>query len=179
MTGGGWTVIQRRQDGSENFYRLWDDYVNGFGNRTGEYWLGLETMRIMTTEASTLRIELESFGDLKSISAVAEYSSFAIGSSASNYKLTVSGYSGTCGDSLSPWHNGRPFSTADRDNDLHEINCAVEFKGAWWYKACHQSNLNGMYLRGVISSYADGIIWETCWGLYYSVKTSVMKIRRL
>lgn len=48
------------------------------------------------------------------------------------------------GDSLS-YHQGRPFSTEDRDNDVAVTNCAMSYKGAWWYKNCHRTNLNGKY----------------------------------
>jgi len=36
-------VIQRRQDGTANFYRNWLEYKKGFGNVTGEFWLGQST----------------------------------------------------------------------------------------------------------------------------------------
>ena len=83
---------------------------------------------------------------------------------------------GTAGDSLSA-HRGMAFSTKDRDNDVYGGNCATQFKGAWWYGRCHQSNLNGRYLKGKHSSFADGVNWLHWKGYYYSAKRSEMKIK--
>lgn len=35
-TDGGWTVIQRRQDGSVNFDQGWEAYEDGFGSLNGK-----------------------------------------------------------------------------------------------------------------------------------------------
>lgn len=80
------------------------------------------------------------------------------------------------GDSFSGT-NGLPFTTKDQDNDSYDTNCAVKFKGAWWYSACHRSNLNGMYLRGAHESHADGVEWHGFRGHYYSLKDTMIKIR--
>ena len=56
------------------------------------------------------------------------------------------------GDSLSTRGAGQKFSTIDRDNDVHQRSCAVAYAGAWWYDACHLSNLNGLYRETIIDS---------------------------
>eukprot|EP00058_Branchiostoma_floridae_P004483 XP_002589971.1 hypothetical protein BRAFLDRAFT_81607 [Branchiostoma floridae] len=84
--GGGWTVIQRRLDGSIDFNRLYNDFRYGFGSSAGEQWLGLENMyRLTDQDAYELYIELE---DWDSVVKYAKYSSFSVGSG-SYYRLSV------------------------------------------------------------------------------------------
>ena len=172
--GGGWTVFQRRMDGSVDFYRYWTDYQQGFGSLSGEFWLGLDKIHRLTSTATQLRVDLQ---DFEGNSRYAKYTSFSVGDSASKYTLTVSGYSGTAGNSLD-LHNGHRFSTRDQDNDASGDNCAQTYKGAWWYYSCHYSNLNGLYHTGSHSSYADGVNWASWRGHYYSLKFTEMKLRR-
>ncbi|XP_068741700.1 microfibril-associated glycoprotein 4-like [Montipora capricornis] len=173
--GGGWTVFQKRLDGSVDFYRDWSDYTQGFGNLNGEFWLGLDKIyRLTKLVKSELRVDLE---DTKGKTAYAAYAMFAVTSEKAKYQLSLGTYSGTAGDSLSR-HRGAPFSTKNSDNDSSQYgNCAVFFKGAWWYVDCHDSNLNGLYHHGNHSSFADGVNWKAWKGHYYSVKRAEMKIR--
>ena len=174
--GGGWTVFQRRKDRSVNFYRNWMDYQQGFGNLSGEFWLGLDKIHRLTSTATQLRVDLQ---DFEGNSAYAQYSSFSVGDSASKYTLSVSGYSGTAGDSLTTGnhvHNGQQFSTRDQDNDIWSENCAQQFKGGCWYADCHVSNLNALYLDGPHASFADGVNWYTWKGYNYSLKFTEMKL---
>ncbi|KAL9989443.1 hypothetical protein ACROYT_G003992 [Oculina patagonica] len=169
--GGGWTVFQMRFDGSVDFFRAWDDYKRGFGNLTGEFWLGLDKIHRLTVSSNNkLRVDVE---DLHGKTAFSEYSSFFVANETSKYRLNLGSYSGTAGDSLT-YHRGFAFSTKDRDNDDWSSHCALLFKGAWWYKSCYYSNLNGMYLPGKTDS--RGMRWYH-WNNGVSVKRSEMKIR--
>ncbi|KXJ05008.1 Angiopoietin-related protein 7, partial [Exaiptasia diaphana] len=89
--GGGWTVIQKRQDGSVDFYRGWNAYKNGFGDLKGEFWLGLDKINRLTHQAkSRLRVDLM---DTKGKTAYAEYDYFAVASERAKYKLSLGTYS--------------------------------------------------------------------------------------
>ena len=90
--GGGWTVFQKRLDGSVDFYRIWDDYKRGFGNLKGEFWLGLDKIHRLTVSCNnTLRVDLE---DHLGNTAFAEYSSFTVASEQAKYQLSLGKYSG-------------------------------------------------------------------------------------
>ena len=172
--GGGWTVFQRRMDGSVDFYRNWTDYQQGFGNLSGEFWLGLDKIHRLTSTPTELRVDLQ---DFEGNSAYAHYAHFSVGDSSSKYILSVSGYNGTAGDSLA-FHNRQKFSTRDQDNDADgSRDCVQLYKGAWWYSDCHTSNLNGIYHGGPHSSDADGVNWGHWRGFSYSLKFTEMKLR--
>ncbi|XP_078575322.1 microfibril-associated glycoprotein 4-like [Branchiostoma floridae x Branchiostoma japonicum] len=190
--GGGWTVIQRRFDGSVDFNRPFENaFRYGFGSANGEHWLGLENMHYLTSQnAYELYIELEDWiGTVK----YARYSTFAVESDP--YNLNVGGFSGTAGDGFylsynqtdDGYLNGQPFSAREVDRDSHDdISCAgqhVGLTGGWWYKACSWSALNGPYLRpsdfGTGKAYTGfGIYWNPFGGEYRNyLKKSKMMVR--
>ncbi|VDI62421.1 Hypothetical predicted protein [Mytilus galloprovincialis] len=143
-----WTIIHRRYDGSVDFNRTWEEYKQGFGNVTGEYWLGNEAIHLISTSGKhKLHIDLE-LRDGRQF--YADYSLFKLNSESSQYLLNVTGYNGTAGDGMDKgapewWKsNGARFSTRDRGTDQ---NCAINGAGGWWYVACSISNLNGNFTK--------------------------------
>ncbi|KAH8249361.1 hypothetical protein KR032_008851, partial [Drosophila birchii] len=116
--GGGWTIILRRTDGSEDFYREWNEYEKGFGRADGEYFVGLARLHALTSSVrQELLILME---DYEGEQRYATYDNFRVGGEAKNYTLeSVGCFSGTAGDSFT-YHEGMQFSTKDRDNDHNE-----------------------------------------------------------
>ena len=138
--GGGWLVVQRRQDGSVDFNRTWVDYEDGFGSLTGEFWYGLRPLHCLTNQGQwEMCIDFTLTNGTKSYLS---YSSFKVGPASSNYQLSISGYSGIVSKDLFSSHplNGMPFTTKDKDNDKSNVNCAVTHgggdAGGWWYNSC-------------------------------------------
>ncbi|KAM4889964.1 tenascin [Sylvia borin] len=168
--GGGWIVFLRRQNGKQDFYKNWNTYVAGFGDPKDEFWIGLENLHKITSQGQyELRVDLRDKGDV----AYAVYDRFSVGDAKSRYRLRVDGYSGTAGDSMT-YHNGRSFSTFDKDHDSAITNCALSYKGAFWYKNCHRVNLMGRYGD---NSHSQGVNWFHWKGHEYSIEFAEMKLR--
>ncbi|OXB60661.1 hypothetical protein ASZ78_001450 [Callipepla squamata] len=154
--GGGWTVIQKRQDGSVDFNRTWNEYREGFGDLNG----------VPTRNAG--------------FAFPTDILSCSIEDEANFYRLHVDGFSGTVEDSFAWYHNKRSFSTPDSGNICAEIS-----HGGWWYHQCFFSNLNGVYYKGGRYSIKnrkvlgpDGVVWYSWKDTdYYSLRKVVMMIR--
>ncbi|XP_010637749.1 tenascin isoform X4 [Fukomys damarensis] len=168
--GGGWIVFLRRKNGHEDFYRNWKAYAAGFGDRREEFWLGLDNLSKITAQGQyELRVDLQDHGE----TAYAVYDKFSVGDAKTRYRLKVEGYSGTAGDSMA-YHNGRSFSTYDKDTDSAITNCALSYKGAFWYKNCHRVNLMGRYGD---NNHSQGVNWFHWKGHEYSIQFAEMKLR--
>ena len=189
--GGGWTVFQRRTDGSVDFFRDWEHYKQGFGNLQNEFWLGNENIFTLTLQGihpqgNELRIEMMNF---KQIKKSVKYASFHITNAATKYTLHVNSYTGTLNDRLG-YNNRQKFSAFDSDNDSNsKENCAFKYFGGWWFNCCFITHLNGKYYSGgkmSIDSYNNNILTNS--GIHWkspgfnrdsdSLVFTEMKVRR-
>uniref|UniRef100_T1JAV8 Fibrinogen C-terminal domain-containing protein n=1 Tax=Strigamia maritima TaxID=126957 RepID=T1JAV8_STRMM len=162
--GGGWTVIQRRDDREFHprisFNRTWLEYKYGFGNLEYEFWLGNENMHTLTHQNNyMLRIDMSyaepqpqmpqykrkfwhNLGnDTRSL--YAQYSHFRVRSEYFNYTLLYDKYMG-----IHPYDglDGRVhsvFTTWDHAPDINLGHCAKIQGGGWWYgNECFRYALN-------------------------------------
>lgn len=174
--GGGWTLIQRRQDGSVDFQRTWKEYKEGFGDPAGEHWLGNEFVAQVTSrQRYVLRVQLR---DWEGGEAYGLYEQFSLAGEDLNYRIHLQGLSGTAGKISSISLPGPDFSTKDADNDKCVCKCAQMLTGGWWFDACGPSNLNGMYYpQRQNTNKFNGIKWYYWKGSGYSLKATAMMIR--
>ena len=169
--GGGWLVVQRRTNGSENFHRNWNDYKMGFGSLTGELWYGLHALRCLTQHGEwELRIDFTFTNGTKSFM---HYNHFSVGPATDKYRLSISGFTGiTPTDPFTSWNiNNVQFATRDRV-DIN--NCAVNghrstAPGGWWHRNCFYINLN--------YNYGGPLGFIELAGTWYSPQYIEMKIR--
>lgn len=146
-SGGPWLTLQRRFNGSENFFRNWTDYQNGFGNPALEFWLGNEILHRITNSLSPMKLRVDMWDTIGRY-FYAVYENFNVKSEDEYYALEVGRHKGNATDALRH-HNGMGFSTLDRDNDASSTHCAVHYTGGWWYQHCHRADLNGRYALGM------------------------------
>ena len=145
----GTVILRRKFGGSENFNRSWEDYVNGFGDLEGEFWLGLDKMRQLTSDSvnpyRSLWVGVFTENGLESV----DYSSFSVGSRETNYTLTIGCLDNNYRKNAINYLNlqrGMQFSTYDRDNDQEKSENCAHRHGAWWHDTCTSLNDNIQYL---------------------------------
>ncbi|KAL1476980.1 hypothetical protein MTO96_017849 [Rhipicephalus appendiculatus] len=171
--GGGWTAdiafpSEQCHPGSVastgttpiTSIRNWTQYASGFGDPAKEYWIGNEALHALTStdEVMTLRVFLANSTE---DGVWIDYDSFRISNKNDNYAIKIGKYVGPAGWDALSYANNSMFSTFDRDNDQSTSNCALIYKGAWWFRKCHNSNLNGLNLNGYHDSKGDGIDWSS------------------
>ena len=82
-------MFQKRLDGSVDFDRVWNDYKQGFGSLSEEFWLGLDKVHRLTKERNKLRVE-----DFYWRTAYAEYDLFGVADEGNKHRLTLGTYAG-------------------------------------------------------------------------------------
>lgn len=177
---GGWTVFQKRQDGSVDFNRSWTEYRNGFGDASGEYWLGLETLHELTFgKPHELMVILENFNGSTSFR---RYDGFFVRNETQMYQVFFNGTnSGNASESLNIF-NGEKFATYDAPGGSF-TNCAKGYAGGFWFSHCaspvSRSSLNGVY--GPRTTFRiNGIWWYRSFRgyVYDALKGAQMMIRQ-
>lgn len=142
--GGGWAILQRRVSPFNlSFNRNWEDYRTGFGNLTGEFWLGNDNIHRLAATPVSFRVELHEGGN----KLYAKYENFVVAGADDKYRWNMDSYSGNLSNAIYGQHwqathiqRGMQFSTPDQDNDACPCSCASA--SGWWLNWCGLADLN-------------------------------------
>ena len=179
--GGGWTVFLKRLDGSGDFYQNMAAYKQGFGDVSGEYWLGLDVLHALTSsKTNQVRADIS---DWAGSSVHSLYASMLVDGETDDYRLTMGAFTEGEGGYALEYFDGMAFTAKDFERDLSDAgNCAQIHHGGFWYQNCLKANPTGRYYVGgaYTNTDNDGIQWRT-WAahndFYYSMKTVELKLR--
>ena len=175
--GGGWMAFQRRFNGSVDFYRKWNDYKKGFGDGSGEYWLGNDLLHEITHSGGTydLFVVAKKFGEEEEVTK--KFEGFSIGSEEEKYVISYDAVSlGYNSAILFEYLRNQNFSTWDQDNDNWGNNCALTYLSGWWFNVCHNDNFNGPYSHNGSCPFGQGLNWNNLFSSVYSSleKTNIL-----
>jgi len=105
--------MMQKVDHTPSFDRTWDEFKAGFGDISGDYWLGNDQIHQLTKDDDyKLRVDIVATdsGRTQEYPYWAEYSTFTVGDEKSHYQLRIKRYTaGNAGDILGAF-NEMPFS---------------------------------------------------------------------
>ena len=131
------------------FIRSWAQYTQEFGSPTSLYWIGLDRLHEVSQGNCAVRFDIQTVGGTWYF---AQYSTFLVGDTSTNYQLTIGGYSDNGGDGM-VLSNGQQFSTYDVDHDgWPQGSCASETGGGFWFGYC-------AYARITTSTSSKDFVW--------------------
>ena len=157
----------------------------------GDFWLGLETMHLLTTHPHSKYVLWVTITDKWHVPHIFPYDSFKVLDEDSGYKVQVTGYQGKLSDPFSVC-NGKPFVAIGCENSLRSrgshsynrgrntpLNCIRSTSktggGGWWFSSygdyrnlCGATNLN-----------ARRPYWSNSFASDNFIKAVEMKIRPL
>ena len=176
-------VWQRRHYGSEDFFRGWKSYTEGFGDLEHDFWLGLRHIHRLTKFGNNkMRFDLQDW-DNKSRESTFDF--VRLSDESDKFRILAGGYHGNAGD---PFHTpnmddsmqSMRFSTYDNDNDMNsKTSCARTFSSGWWFNNCFLVNPNGIWYPSPTygGKIPNGIIWNFWHPNGYSLKSIEIKLR--
>ncbi len=132
---GGWlTILRRTKSENTDFKKYEKEYLDGFGDLFGNFWLGLRTMHLLTKNKDCeMRVDLFDVNDTNvghvsyDLFKVGDYPGFELklgAFTASNNSLT---------DSLGQFHD-QPFTVSKDRLDTKTDTMCAHGRGGWWYR---------------------------------------------
>ncbi len=161
--GGGWTVLQRRINGSVSFNRTWADYKRALVTLKASSGLAMIKSTCSPNQGHDPAHWAWRFEGTR---GYAKYEQFYVSNEFLNYRLSLSGYSGLL-EMLCSLANT---STMIRSSSLHRTRtttCTLQgtvertTDRGWWFDACMSANLNGKFYKTKYKGKRDGIFWGT------------------